>query len=327
MSPRIHVAGRGLLLVLALLPAMAAAQISETTPDPATATMGEAKVGLFKVGAEITASRGACRNVKAMVAVPLECPEQEVRIVEEDFSGEVDQVTYRDLGGARQMLITVPSLSSGAVARAVVTFEVRTKPVLPPDDNSTAKFSIPKKPARELRQFLMASPYIDARDGKVRTAAREAWESLSADATDWQRVEALYDYMLNHIRYTEGDDKSAVDTLRDGYADCYGRSAVFIAMCRANKVPARVVWVNKHCYAEFYLEDETGTGTWFPIESAGSRAFGEMPLARPILQKGDNFRVPERKGERLRYATDFITGVPVPGAGQPRVKYIREQIE
>ena len=29
-----------------------------------------------------------------------------------------------------------------------------------------------------------------------------------------------------------------------------------------------------------------------------------MPLARPILQKGDNFRVPERK-EHLRYASDY----------------------
>jgi hypothetical protein len=50
-----------------------------------------------------------------------------------------------------------------------------------------------------------------------------------------------------------------------------------------------------------------------------------MPLARTILQKGDNFRVPERK-ERLRYASDYLTGVSMPGGGEPRVKYIREQL-
>jgi hypothetical protein len=67
-------------------------------------------------------------------------------------------------------------------------------------------------------------------------------------------------------------------------------------------------------------------GYWFPCESAGSDSFGEMPLARTILQKGDNFRVPERKKERLRYASDFMIGLPTPGGGRPKVKYIREQV-
>jgi hypothetical protein len=33
--------------------------------------------------------------------------------------------------------------------------------------------------------------------------------------------------------------------------------------------------------------------------------------------------VPERK-EKLRYASDFLIGLPTPGGGKPRVKYIRE---
>ena len=77
------------------------------------------------------------------------------------------------------------------------------------------------------------------------------------------------------------------------------------------------------CYPEFYLEHAEGEGHWYPCESAGTRAFGEMPLARTILQKGDNFRVPERK-EKLRYASDFMIGLPTPGGGKPKVKYIRE---
>jgi hypothetical protein len=52
-----------------------------------------------------------------------------------------------------------------------------------------------------------------------------------------------------------------------------------------------------------------------------------MPLARPILQKGDNFRVPERK-EHLRYASDYMIGVPAgPSGGRPKVKYIRDQAQ
>jgi hypothetical protein len=98
---------------------------------------------------------------------------------------------------------------------------------------------------------------------------------------------------------------------------------VFVAVCRNNKIPARMVWVHGHVYPEFYLEHAEGEGHWYPCESAGSRAFGEMPLARTILQKGDNFRVPERK-EKLRYASDFLIGLPTPGGGKPKAKFIRE---
>jgi hypothetical protein len=51
-----------------------------------------------------------------------------------------------------------------------------------------------------------------------------------------------------------------------------------------------------------------------------------MPLARTVLQKGDKFRIPERSNEWLRYASDFLIGVPTPGGGRPRVRYIRELV-
>src|SRR5262245_59222654 len=76
----------------------------------------------LRVGAEITASRGACRNITAMVTVPLECPEQHVEIISEDFSPEVQEVTYRPLPGGevKQMVISVPRLADGATAHAIV---------------------------------------------------------------------------------------------------------------------------------------------------------------------------------------------------------------
>lgn len=303
------------------------AQLIDPQADAKVAAHGEPVVGQFQVGAEITA-RGAVRDIKAVVAVPLECDEQEVRIAQEDFSSEVASVEYRDLKGglARQMVIEIPYLAAGATARAVVTYDVTTRPVLPPEDTDTAKLTIPDKPDREVRNFLSASPYIEARHSSIRRLARGLMKDADEKLTDWQRVELLYDAMLDKVQYVEGPDKSALDTLRDGSADCHGRSAVFIALCRAAGIPARVVWVNNHCYAEFYLEDESGEGAWHPVESAGSRAFGEMPLARVILQKGDNFRLPEKPRERLRYATDFLIGKPVGGGGQPRAKFIREPL-
>jgi hypothetical protein len=258
--------------------------------------------------------------------VPLDCPEQSVQILEEDFSPEVREVTYRPLtDGVRQMLISVPALPDGATARAVLTVEVSTRPILPPEKTDDLK--IPERLDRKTRMYTKGSPYIEVKHRSVRALSKEIMDELDPSATAWEKVEAIYDKMLETVEYVEGPDKSATDSLRDGEADCQGRSMVFIALCRTNKIPARMVWVDGHAYAEFYLEDAAGHGSWYPIESAGSRAFGEMPLARPILQKGDNFSIPERKDrKRLRYASDYLIGYPVPGSGDPKARYIRERV-
>ena len=315
------------LLAAFLLAPTARAQLADEQATAGAVRYGKPVVGEFRVGAEITAKRGAVRDIRAMVAVPFECEEQTVRIASEDFTSDVGSVTYRDLqGGARQMLITIPYLASGATARAIVTFDVATRPILPPSDEEIDALVIPRRPPRDLRKFTSVSPFIEAKDRKIKRIARETLGELPEDASGWTKVEALYDYVWDNIEDEDGPDTSAVQTLKEGIADCHGRSALFIALCRASGVPARVVWVNHHCYAEFYMEDEEGNGDWYPAESRGTRAFGEMPLARVILQKGDNFRVPERPRDRLRYATDFLVGLPVKGSGQPSVRYIREQL-
>lgn len=314
-----------LVAACGLAASCARAQIAEDKPAPTSVRYGEPNVIRYRVGAEIEARHGAARNVLLMVAVPLECAEQDVRILDEDISDGLAQVDYRLLqGGVRQMMITIPFLPDGAKAHALVTFEVATRPILPPDETDTLK--IPTRPDRDLRPFITGSPFIEVKHRSIRSLAHDVLAEVGDEVTDWQKVEAIYDHVLEHVDYVEGPDKSALESLRDGEADCQGRSALFIALCRADKIPARMVWVDGHCYPEFYLEDPAGHGNWYPCESAGSRAFGQMPLTRTILQKGDNFRVPERPKDRLRYASDFMIGTPTPGAGRPKVRYIREQL-
>jgi hypothetical protein len=321
----IHMGVVAFALRIALFAPLASAQILVDEQSSVSPRYGEPQTIRFRVGAEITARRGPCRGIVAMVTLPLECPEQEVRIIDEDFSPEVDAVSYRPVPGGevRQMVISVPQLPDGATARAIVTAEVSTRTILKPQETDTLK--VPKRIDRKLRVYTNGSPYIEVKHQRIRALNKEISQDIDAAATDWQKIESIYDHVLKKIEYVEGPDKGAVETLRDGQADCQGRSALFIALCRANKIPARMVWVHGHCYPEFYLERAEGEGHWYPCESAGSRAFGEMPLARTILQKGDNFRVPERK-ERLRYASDYLTGIATPGSGEPRVKYIREQV-
>jgi transglutaminase-like putative cysteine protease len=308
----------------------ATAQISRDEQATGGPRYGEPDAIRYRVGAEITAKRGACRNIVATVAVPLECPEQQVEILSEEISPEVAEVTYRTLqgganGGVRQMLISVPQLANGATARAAITLKVSSRKVLSPE--KTDQLKIPQRIANDMRMYVNASPFIDVRHRNIVALSRETLAAVEEGASDWKKVEAIYDQVLEKVAYVEGPDESAVEALRDGKADCQGRSMLFIALCRANKIPARMVWVDGHAYPEFYLEESEGRGWWFPCESAGTRAFGEMPLARTILQKGDNFRVPERSTERLRYASDYMIGVPAAaGGGQPTCRFIREEL-
>jgi transglutaminase-like putative cysteine protease len=362
-------------------------------PDPAAVRFGQAVSTKYRVGARITAKGGDVRDIYIMVAVPLECAEQEVNVLEEDYSPQVEHVDFRTLPtdrraepGARQMLISLSQLAAGQEAHALITYEVVTKAILQPEQTEALK--IPTKVDRELKPFLTTSPFINVGHPKVRAAVKEALAAAesapkagatgndagekipaseaagdesnqpanavvkddkkaeskvaefktgdgekadvvpasSGKVTDWQRVEAIYDYVQKHISYEAGaPDKAALQTLEDGKADCHGLAALFVAMCRTAKVPARMVWVDGHQYAEFCLVDEAGKTHWYPVQSAGTRAFGEMPVPKVILQKGDKFIVPERRREQLRYASDFTTAKAEAG-NKPSVKYVREQL-
>jgi Transglutaminase-like superfamily len=314
------------MLTLVIAASSAFAQVAEdkTEVAPDQVRFGEPSTIRFRVGVEVTASRGAAREMRLFVAVPFECPEQEVKSVDEDFSSEVGSVDYRMVqGGARQMLVSIPRLADGGKAHAIVTFEVTTRPILPPEKTDDLK--IPEHPPAGVRQYLGGSPYIEVQNHAIKALAKEVMSGVDSTATDWQKVEALYDWVLDHIEYVDGDDKTALETLHDKQADCEGRSALFIALARVNKIPARMVWVEHHAYPEFYLENEKGEGAWYPCESAGTRAFGEMPLARTILQKGDNFHVPEKK-EHVRYVSHYGSSLPVGGSEKPAVRFIQDQV-
>ena len=97
------------------------------------------------------------------------------------------------------------------------------------------------------------------------------------------------------------DKALAIDVaLRDRLGDCEERAAVFVALCRASDIPARLVWVPNHNWAEFYLTDEKGEGHWIPAHTSAYAWFGWTGAHELVLQKGDSIRIPELpKPQRL----------------------------
>jgi hypothetical protein len=77
-------------------------------------------------------------------------------------------------------------------------------------------------------------------------------------------------------------------------------AGIFVALCRAMNVPARLVWVPNHNWAEFYLTDEEGHGHWIPAHTACYRWFGWTGAHELVIQKGDRVTpVHERRAQRL----------------------------
>ena len=305
-----------------LLPAgPAAGQFLDDAPERAACgpRLGDFRTQRYRVGVVVTATGGRCADIYATMPVPADWPEQKVKIVQEDLSREVGSLRYRVLpGGVKQMVVEIPEVPAGGQARAIVTFELQRASLLAPTD--TAGLKLPKDPDRTLRGFLVPSPSIESRNPKIQKLARETAAGLSG----WRLVEKLYDTTRAKVEYRNGELKGAARALADGWGDCEELTCLFIALARAEGVPARTVWVEGHCYPEFYLVDPTGQGAWYPCQAAGTRAFGGMPDQLPILQKGDAFRDPDRPGRTLRYVSEFLRGSSAEGSGQPHVRWVRE---
>lgn len=278
------------------------------------------KTQRWRMGLIITASKGACVDLFGTAPIPSSWPEQTVKLIKEEFSPEVKRVSYRELDtGVRQMLVEVPQLQAGGKATALLTFEITRMSSLAPTD--TKIYSIPDRLPRELGKYLAISPMIECKSPQVTKLAKE----IIADKSGaWEQVEAFYDWVRDNIEYKNGKLKSTLTTLKDRTGDCEEMTSLFIAFCRATKIPARTVWIPDHCYPEFYLTDDKGVGHWFPCQVAGTRDFGGIQEIRPVLQKGDAFKVPERK-DTVRYVPELLTGKPAYGGGAPpSYQFVRE---
>jgi hypothetical protein len=313
------------LLVAALLllglPGVAPAQFKDREPEGLT--LGDARVQRLQIGMTVTAVGGVCRNIVGYAPIPDEWPEQRVKIVKEEVPPGA-RLNYRSVDGmAKVMQVRIATLAAGDAIEILVTFEVERSEILPPEKPELYVLPDLLKLDRDVRKFLSESPKIESRDPRIRAKAKEILAEVEGESA-WRKVEAIYDWVRDNVEYRTGSMKGAVAALRDGTGDCEELTSLFIALCRAGNIPARTVWVHGHCYPEFYLTDAEGKGYWFPCQAAGTRAFGEIPETRAILQKGDNIHPPHDPRTTQRYMAEHLTGTST--GADPRVKFIRKTV-
>ncbi len=277
---------------------------------------------IWKFGIQLSGS-GNTRNAQVTFPLPVEWDnEQAIDVINIDASDNVNGAKIKKLpNNASQMFFKVPRLTSGETAHVFVTIEIAKMASEVPEDTSVFVFG--KARGRALRSYLTPSPFIESSDKRIKELA----EALPIDesAPAWDQVETIYDWVRENIQYEfDTQIKSCLWALDNGKGDCEELSSMFIALCRARGIPARAVWIPDHTYPEFYLEDADGNGHWFPCQAAGSYAFGHMPEIKPILQKGDKFKV-KNFPEPQRYIQPTLKAVGAAPAWQWHMTQVEDQ--
>jgi transglutaminase-like putative cysteine protease len=119
-----------------------------------------------------------------------------------------------------------------------------------------------------LGDFLKAERFIEKDDDRIREAAGDLEGRTEADV-----VLNIYNYVLDHLEYggPSRHSRGAARALQHGQGDCTEYADLFVALCRAKDIPARVISgyavrfdskSPKHNWAEVYLH---GYG-WVPFD-------------------------------------------------------------
>jgi len=129
----------------------------------------------------------------------------------------------------------------------------------------------------ELSEFLKEESYIEKENEKIKETAKSI-----EGKNDLEIVRNIYRYVLDNMEYVLHGKKSfgAVKALRLKKGDCSEYADLFVALCRAREIPARVVSgytvnpdtkTSKHNWVEVYLQKYG----WVPFDpSSGDRANG-----------------------------------------------------
>ena len=291
------------------------AQLTENEPTKGI-RLDKAHRTRYVVGVLVRADGGPCRGLAGTIPIVSSWPEQQVSIVNEEFTSHIESVRYEKRGRTvEEMHVSIPVLPTGELAKALVTFDITRHTTLPPENPENLIF--PKRIRREVRQYLGPSRMIEVRDSGIRRLAKDL---AAEDENAWNLMEAIYRAVQERVDLKRGEVKGAAAALRDGSGNPEDMTSLFIALCRVNGVPARTVWVPDGCYAEYYLHDDNAKGHWIPCDLTGDCEFGTINSTRPILQKGDRFKVPGKR-RPVRFIPESMTVKA--GIGRPNVTFVR----
>lgn len=157
----------------------------------------------------------------------------------------------------------------------------------------------PLQPAEDAKwRFLQAAPMLDSRHRGIRCMARLMREL--ACGNERRFAELAHTISKDWVRYQRDTDRvgsediagytrtpqvnDPIDALNRGVDDCDAKARLFVALCLAGGLQARMeklanrAGMLQHVYASVFLD-----GSWLPVETTLRRAvIGDEPRSVPF---------------------------------------------
>ncbi len=267
----------------------------------------------LKVGIELEGLGGAT-NVMATTPVPIACPEQKIdqeRVEVQGCEAKIVELAPT----ARELLLVAPPMVKGQRVAAYAHLKLTLYKQY--HGYSIEQFPAEQKtPADVAKQYLGNSPGIETRNREIRDLQEQIAQEIKHP---WDKARAFASWIPRNIRPKMGSYLGPVKALEMKLGDCEDMSALFVALCRAADIPARLVWVPNHNWSEFYLTDQQGQGHWVPAHTACYFWWGWTGVHELVIQKGDRIWVPERR-KHYRLQEDWLQWM----GRKPRARYVAE---
>jgi len=204
---------------------------------------------------------GETRRISFIVVIPKTLPDRQ-NIIDIQYSPKPSRIFEENGNRYAEFVFNRPEKQ--------IKVDISIKAELFKYDLFAAKRKRTKDHSEEIEftDFLKSEKYIEKDHNEIRQIA----DSIEGQ-TEEEIVKNIYEYVADHLEYViHGKGQwGAVKALQEGKGDCSEYSDLFVALCRAKNIPARVVTgctirldsdSPKHNWAEVYLKDYG----WVPFE-------------------------------------------------------------
>ncbi len=139
---------------------------------------------------------------------------------------------YRDLYGNWCSRVVAPAGTFTFSTEGIIRDEGLSDPV----DTTAVQHPVERLPG-EMLTFLLPSRYCE-----TDLLSDFAWQNFSGEATGWQRVQAVCDFVHNHVTFGYEHSRAtrtAAQTMEERVGVCRDFTHLAVTLCRCLNIPAR----------------------------------------------------------------------------------------
>lgn len=199
----------------------------------------------------------------------------EIKSISPDYKSEINNFKCETIN------FHIPSLSPKNTINLNLHYNLEVTP---------QRFKINPKDIEEYNRrdinyikYTRESPLIEAKNPEIIAAAQKA---AAGEANPYKRAHKIFEFVGKNVEYKKMSDKGALFALKNRVGDCAEFSRLFIALCRASGIPARLVRgfshydpqnmkkksdAERHAWSEFFISNYG----WLPVDPTWGRHKGE----------------------------------------------------